>query len=470
MRRARAFACTRPLHRLESDKGQIREDLTPYPLDQLALDAIELVALGQEFQNGLTRNELADQLAEQVRRHAPERPASEHQAVADRIVGELLTAHVLQVPDLATDGDIRQVDMTLRLLTEHQATSGRIYLRAGAEAINVLVDRLDIDAASEAQAAELRLRFLVANRQMHAAQTVAHAMRLLSVQYMEQTRRYVDAARRNLAEIDWVAEVLPHLKEAHRHLHERLAGERAIIAELEEVLVAPDTRDRHAAVDALGLLRDTQRTHAELLTHLAGVHQTFSEAQDKQQFVIRPLSVRRSDLRRDVLAGFMGLTSAQAAALDPHPIEALLGAVSVPVVTLASVVRRALDGARPAPAAGLPVEEPELEHDADLESRRAELSAHLLDVSGRRLSEVLARAADELDSESLWALAAIAIEAYGAEHLAALGAADDTEHGSVPNRFRAAFAIDRALEVPGAGWMGGDDLLLVDVELVEEAG
>jgi hypothetical protein len=377
---------------------------------------------------------------------------------------------VLQVPDLAADGDIRQVVMTLRLLTEHQAAGGRIYLRAGAEAINVLVDRLDIDAASEAQAAELRLRFLVANRQMHAAQTVAHAMRLLSVRYMEQTRRYVDMARRNLAEVDWAAEVLPHLKEAHRHLQERLAGERAIIGELEEVLVAPDTRDRLAAVDAVGLLRDTQRTHAELLTHLAGVHATFSEAQDRQQFVIRPLSVRRADLRHDVLAGFMGLTSIQAAALDPHPIEALLGAVTVPVVTPALMVRRALDNARPAPAVGPPVEEPELEHDADLESRRAELSAHLLDVGGRSLSEALTQAAVKLDSESLWALAAIAVEAYGAEHLAALGAADATEHGSVPDQFRAAFAMDRELEVQGAGWMRGDDLLLVDVELVEEAG
>jgi hypothetical protein len=468
LRRARAFACTRPLHRLEADKGQLQGDLTPYPLDQLGLDAIELVALGQEFQNGLTRDELAERLAEQALRHAPDRPASEHQAVAARVVGELLAAHALHVPDLAPEGHIRQAVMTLRLLTEHEAAGGRIYLRAGAEAINVLVDRLDFDAASEAQAAELRLRFLVANRQMRAAQTLAHAMRLLSVRYMEQTRRYVDAARRNLAEVDWVAEVLPHLTEAHSHLEERLAGEQAIIGELEEVLVAPDTRDRHAAVDAVGLLRDTQRTHAELLTHLAAVHETFSEAQDRQQFVIRPVSMRRADLRHDVLWGFMALTVSDAAALRPHPAETLLGAIAAPIVTPASVVRRTLDGAGVVSASEPVAEEPELEHDADLDSRRVALAAHLRDTDGRRLSEVLAGVVGELDDESLWVLAAMAAEAYGAEHLAVLGGGEAEEKLSVPARFRAAVALGEPLQVAGAGWLGGEDLLLVDVEMADE--
>jgi hypothetical protein len=468
LRRARAFACTRPLHRLEADKGQVQGDLSPYPLDQLALDAIELVALNQEFQNGLTREELIDRLATQAARHAPQAPGADHEAVAQRVVGELLAAHQLRVPELVADGHIGQVVMTLRLLSEHEAVRGRIYLRAGAEAINVLIDRLDIDAASEAQAAELRLRFLVQNRQMRAAQSLAHAMRLLSVQYMEETRRYVDAARRNLAELDWLTDVLPHLEAAHRHLEERLSSEQAIIGELEDVLVAPDTRDRDAAVDAVGLLRGTHRTHAELLTQLAGVHETYASAQDRQQFVLRPLSVRRADLRHEVLTGYMALTLRDAHALLPHPAHVVLGAIGRPLITPGAIAERGLDVAQNAAPAGVSAEEPELEHDVDDESRRAQLAAFLDGVDGRRLSEVLTDAARELDPPALWALAAMATEAYGAEHLAVLGGVDSEDQSSVPSRFLAAFRLDEPLAVPDAGWLVGDDLRLIEVEVVEE--
>ena len=467
VRRARAFACTRPLHRLEADKGQIHGDLSPYPLDQLALDAIELVALNQEFQNGLTRDELVERLADQAARHAPDRIRSEHVDIAQRVADELLAAHQLRVPELVDDGHIGQVLMTLRLLSEHEAVKGRIYLRAGAEAINVLIDRLDIDAASEAQAAELRLRFLVQNRQMRAAQSLAHAMRLLSVQYMEQTRRYVDAAHRNLAELDWMAEVMPHLQAAHHHLEERLSSEQAIIGELEDVLVAPDTRDRDAAVDAIGLLRGTHRTHAELLTHLAGVHETYAAAQDRQQFVLRPLSVRRADLRHDVIGGFMALTLTDADSLRPHPADVVLGAVGAPLITPSAIATRGLDTARLDVSTGTPAEDPELEHDLDEESRRADLAEYLRGVDGRRLSELLAVAASELDPASLWALAAMATEAYGAEHLAVLGA-DGDDQQSVPARFLAAYRLAVPLAVPGADWLGGDDLRLVEVELLDE--
>lgn len=470
IRRARAFACTRPLHRLEADKGQVQGDLGPYPLDQLALDAIELVALSQEFQNGLTRDELTERLADQAGRHAPDRSRSEYEEVAQRIAGELLTAHQLRVPEIAADGHIGQVVMTLRLLSEHEAARGRIYLRAGSEAINVLVDRLDVDAASEAKAAELRLRFLVQNRQMRAAQTLAHAMRLLSVQYMEVTRRYVDAARRNLAELDWVADVLPHLEQAHAHLEERLSSEQAIIGELEEVLVAPDTRDRQAAVEAVGLLRGTHRTHAELLTHLAGVHETYAAAQDRQRFVLRPLSVRRADLRHDVIGGFMALTIADAEALRPSPAEAVLGPIAMALVTPGLVAARGLEVTSRAAPAGPAVVEPELEHDADVASRRAELSGYLAGADGRRLSELLGEAAGELDRNSLWALATMAAETFGAEHLAVLGGASDQEQESVPARFLVAVRLAQPLVVPGAEWLGGDDLELIEAELADEDG
>jgi hypothetical protein len=361
--------------------------------------------------------------------------------------------------------------MTLRLLTEHENGAGRIYLRAGAEAINVLIDRLDVDAASEAQAAELRLRFLIENRQMHAAQSVAHAMRLLSVQFMEQTRRYIDAAERNLDELDWLAAVAPHLRSAHEHLVERLAGERAIIGEIQDMLISGESRERQAALEAVQLLRATQRAHADLLSHLAGVHAVFTKAQDRQQFRARVPSVRLADLRKDVLTGFMSLKLDDAHRLAPHPIEVLLGAVVPPAMMISDIVDRGLSAERRDDTGAGGVTEPELVDDVPDDVLRERLLTHLdpAATDGRLLSELLCTALPELDDRSLWCLATIAAESFGGEHLAVLGGADlGDEHASVPTQFLAAYRTGKPLEVPGAAWLGGDDLRLLVLDVVEE--
>jgi len=465
VRRAAAFACTRPLHRLEADKGQVQQvDLDPYPMDHLALDAIELVALHQAFQDGLTREEAMQLLASHIGRYAAERGSAEHLDVAQRILVELIAAHELLIPDVDDDGRLRQVVRTLRLLTEHQSPTGRIYLRAGTEAVNVLIDRLDVDASSSAHAAELQMQFLIRHGRMAEAQDVAHAMRLLSVHYMESTRRYLSAARRNLDEVDWQGDVERHLAEAHSHLRARIEAECAIDGELQAALDSGATTDRPAVMGALQLIKRTSSTHAELLEQLAGVFEVFRSEQDRQRFTNRVILARLADLRHDVLNGFMALTVQDASKLEPHPAQMILGAVVLPQVTVAGIVERTLASLdRPEPSDD-PVEPIEYDEEEPDDSLRSELVGWLDPdvVDGRMLSEVLVEARQELDDDRLHRLAAIGMEAFGAEHLAVLGGAgEDADHASVPERFLIGMPSGDPLRVPGVPWIGGDDLRLV---------
>lgn len=465
LRRATAFACTRPLHRLEADKGQVQQmDLTPYPMDHLALDAIEIVALHQAFQDGLTREEATRVLASQISRYAAGRAPAEHVDVAQRILVELIAAHQVLVPDRAPGGGLRQVVRTLRLLSEHQSPGGRIYLRAGTEAINVLIDRLDVDASSSAHAAELQMQFLIKHGRMAEAQDVAHAMRLLSVHYMESTRRYLTAAQRNLDEVDWQGDVEHHLSEAHRHLQARITAEYAIDGELQAVLDSGAAVDRPAVMGALRLIKRTSSTHAELLEQLAGVFEVFRTEQDRQRFTKRPVLARLADLRHDVLHGFMALTIHDASKLEPHPAQMLLGAVVLPQVTIAGIVERTLASLDRPESGDDPVEPIEYAQDEPDDSLRLELVGWLdpAAVDGRMLSEVLVEARQELDDDRLHRLAGIGMEAFGVEHLAVLGGAgEDADHASVPERFLIGIPSGDPLVVPGASWLGGDDLRLV---------
>jgi hypothetical protein len=239
------------------------------------------------------------------------------------------------------------------------------------------------------------------------------------------------------------------------------------------------TTDRAAVIGALRLVQETGRTHAELLTQLAGVYRVFRGEQDRQRFTHRPTLARLADLRHDVLHGFMALTIAEADALVPHPSQLLLGAIPGPIITLPALVERLLSPPREA-ALGAEVEALEWVDDVPDDSKREQLLPWLAPerVDGRLLSEVLADARPALDDDELRRLAAIGLEAFAAEHLAALGGADDLDdeddaleitHASVPDVFVVGVPTGLPLLVPGASWLAGDDLRLSAAQVVDEA-
>jgi hypothetical protein len=167
----------------------------------------------------------------------------------------------------------------------------------------------------------------------------------------------------------------------------------------------------------------------------------------------------------------MALTVHDASKLEPHPAQMILGAVVLPQVTVAGIVERTLASLdRPEPSDD-PVEAIEYDEEEPDDSLRSEL-VRWLDpdvVDGRRLSEVLVKARQELDDDRLHRLAAIGMEAFGAEHLAVLGGArEDVDHASVPERFLIGVPSGDPLLVQGAPWLGGDDLRLVAATIADD--
>ena len=113
-----------------------------------------------------------------------------------------------------------------------------MYLRASDEAINVLVGALDTDVESAQVAAEVKLENLISRGLLGDARLAAEQARYRTVQYAEALRQKLDATRRDVRSVDWLAAVPALLDEALTHIEGRYRAETAIL----DHIATPATR------------------------------------------------------------------------------------------------------------------------------------------------------------------------------------------------------------------------------------
>jgi hypothetical protein len=164
-----------------------------------------------------------------------------------------------------------------------------VYLRASDEAINVLVGALDTDVESAQVAAEVKLENLISRGLLGDARLAAEQARYRTVQYAEALRQKLDATRRDVRSVDWLAAVPALLDEALTHIEGRYRAETAI---LDHIATARDEATepsrRRQAAELVGVVRDCIQRHTQLQTRLQEAGAVFRAEQDRQQFAGRP--------------------------------------------------------------------------------------------------------------------------------------------------------------------------------------
>lgn len=155
--RMKALAVAEPLLELDRVQASLRRGCGEYQMAELALAAIDAVALRMDLDGGAAQEEVERIVADFAAVQQPERTADEHRQVAQWIVHRLVNA---DSRDRGFDYGVGVVDegyavrrFSFRLLRDTQNTEGRAVLEASDEAINVLVHALDVDIASEQVAA-----------------------------------------------------------------------------------------------------------------------------------------------------------------------------------------------------------------------------------------------------------------------------------------------------------------------------
>jgi hypothetical protein len=485
-RRAKAMACTVPLHQLEANKGRVRDGaFNAYTVWGLAFVAIDTVTVQMDFDRGAAHDAVIEAMLPYAARQAPDREDAEHREVCKWVLDELIgtsSRREFTVEYGDFDGEFTRRSFGFQLLVEKQAPDGSVYLRATDAAINVLVGALDTDVESAQAAAEAKLENLVRRGRLSEAQYAAQQARYRTIQLGELIRQDLAATKRNLATVDWAGAVSPRLDAALEHIGERLEVERRIADNIRETRDrAEDLQKRSQAAGLIELLEECQNRHMVLQRKLMEARQIFLLEQERQVFA-PPASVRLRDLAGELLAPTLALSLGQAEPFVVGFFERVLGPRPERVGRLATMVGNLLTPPRERDELGAEVAEPDLRElapfEAFPESVRA-VATGVLDRVGSqpvRLSSLLAAALDDSPAAAhLVALLALlafspALESHlraGDESPLLVAWSDGQPLPSVLRRagFARPFGVAPALSVVDAPSFHGDDLLVVRLDV-----
>ncbi len=420
-RRAKAMACTVPLHQLEANKGRVRDgEFNAYTVWGLAFVAIDTVTVQMDFDRGASHETVIEAVLPYARRQAPDRDEAEHREVCRWVLDELIgtsSQREFTVEYGDWNGEYVRRSFGFQLLVERQAPDGSVYLRATDAAINVLVGALDTDVESAQAAAEAKLENLVRRGRLSEAQYAAQQARYRTIQLGELLRQDLAATRRNLMIVDWAGDISPRLDAALGHIGERLEVERRIVDNIRQTRDrAEESEKRAQAAGLIDLLDECQNRHIVLQRKLMEARQVFLAEQNRQVFA-PPVSVRLRDIAGELLLPALSLPLTEAEAHVVGFFERVLGPRPERIGRLATMVTQLLSPPRERDELGAELVEPDLRelkpYEAFPESVRAAAGVVLDGVGAypTRLSDLLTAALED-SSAAAHLVALLALHAF----------------------------------------------------------
>ncbi len=451
-RRHRTMLRMLPFERLESTKALRGDDLTDHDLRAMALRTMDLVIEAMGLGYGATHVEVVDALAPLVRAAEPQASEQRVAVVARVVLDGLLNERDRRQAFREEYGWFEDERMTRRvlsfhLLRERQRPDGSIILVATTEGINVYAGMLDYEVEDAQAAEEAILQAQVKRGRIDAAVATAKRARIRSIEYEQKLLGVLDTVRRDVAQVDWVQDVLSTLADARAHLEEREHVERQIVDALEARFL--DETDGPQALqlrDLITTLEECLQRHLRLLRRLITANGQYLAEQERQVFRPRALSAL-PDLEADVLMPAMKLPTHRVAALA-EPMLAMLQAPVRPRPMVLDLLVNALLAPRREVIEPPPLEGPQLERVPFQEFRfpeqlRVSINALLVAAdSGERLSGLLATAREQ------------GADLLGLQYLVlrVLQAFDDDDEAS-PDLFR---SVDAGTPLTDASFTGRD--------------
>ncbi|MFI1890769.1 hypothetical protein [Streptomyces jumonjinensis] len=333
VRRSSVLARGAPLHRIDQRRAWQRFPRSLYDPRTLALAALEAVVNRQEMEAEATTEEVIEFLASLAASAAPERPASEHLAVARFVLRELLNdaQHGEEFEVCYSDyhEGHRRVTLSLRMLEEGIGRRGQGVLRATTPAINLLLSGLEHDLEDEQAAKDTMLRRQVASgRRGRAEESAAESLKL-SLMYCERVRAVLEETERDVRAVDWRQDVPALLRASREHLGERHQVERELMEYMRGIRNdVEDAGVRRTCERVLQLLGRAHLRHTQLLAKVIDARPAFLRSQAEQRFRPPP-RLALVGVQEDVLEPLLRLGVEDAEAIASLFADAVGG----PVIT-----------------------------------------------------------------------------------------------------------------------------------------
>ncbi|MDO8209044.1 hypothetical protein [Conexibacter sp. CPCC 206217] len=316
-RRSRALLYAARIGHIEDARQRSQDErLRPYRAPELCLHAIDAVAVRMDLESGATWEQAREEVAAQAARQHPAGDDADHRHVAEWLLRQLTDEHDAEwldagagasggawagagtnrAADDATSGGagrasgaaVRRTHRVFLLYETEQ--SGLHHLRARDQAINVLVDALDLDIDSAQHAAEARLEHLVRRGRHDDAYLAARDSRMQSIRFMEQVRDDLREAERDLRSEHWSSTVSPRLSAALDHIVDRIRVEERLKGLIDAAGDRAQDEDFRWIPRTVELLDECLDRHQSLQQVIAEARDTFLLEQQRQH--LQPRSRR----------------------------------------------------------------------------------------------------------------------------------------------------------------------------------
>lgn len=363
-RRVRALIRTAPLHAAEQGKGRRDVDLSRVDLRSLSLRVLDVVIEEMGLGGGATRDDVQRALVPMLHEMAPEL-VSQGEAVADAVLGALLNdvdrrqAFRARYLDWAAETPVAR-DLQFHLLREVELPDGTWALRATTEGINVYTGMLEVDVQDAQVAEEAVLHAQVRRGRIQDAVRTAQNARLRSIEYNETLGRVLRLVERDIAQVEWSADLGRVLDEARLHLGERLEVESQLVHLVTAKVDEASVEDAPRLAELIDILQECQRRHMGLHRDVMGAADRFLREQERQRF--RPRArTRLPDLEAEVLQPALELPVGELDRMTPALLRHLVPGWARPLAYVPQIVDRLLAPPRKAAPDEVVLDDVELE-------------------------------------------------------------------------------------------------------------
>ena len=288
--RIRTLLLTAPLHRMEGTKGHRIAELQKQDLRMLALRVMDLTIERMGLGYGAMREVIVEEVALLVRRADPTLGLPDAKVVVEIVIEGLLNdterRQAFREPYASVENEgITWREFTFNLL-EEISPDDNIYLRVTIEGIHLYTGMLGFNIEDAQVANEIVLQYQISRGRLSDAVQTAREAEFRSIQYDAQIQGLLNAAKRDIRQVNWVKDALSAIGAARDHILQRLKIEKQILDAIEEKYESAEMEEIQQLTALKQQVNRCMVRHMQLHKLLISVNPDYLDEQLQQAFKI----------------------------------------------------------------------------------------------------------------------------------------------------------------------------------------
>lgn len=301
--RMRTLLLTAPVHRMENSKGHRMAELQKQDLRMLALRVLDATIERMGLGHGAPRTAILDEVAPLARQADETLSIEDSRAVVELVIEGLLNDTERRQAFKEAYASVESRNILWRTfsfnLLEEFSPDGNVYLRVTVEGIHLYTGMLGYNIEDAQVASEIVLQYQISRGRLSDAVQTAKEAEIRSIQYDTKIQGLLNAAKRDIHQVDWIKDALDSISDARDHILQRLSLEKQIIEVIEEKYISAEVGEYQQLTELKKQVNRCMSRHMDLHRLLISVNPEYLDEQLQQGFKVRGFN-RLPDMDKEV--------------------------------------------------------------------------------------------------------------------------------------------------------------------------